>query len=696
MAEEIDLVATLTNIVKKNIRHKYYERTKELAKLYRQILTNHDADELMRKVVRREDDAAFDQRKNLTNHILMPLANSVLGPLKKVARSNDLHRELSYGKDSNGEQIKELSEILGQFNGKKSLDNYMRNRFLRLSDIDPNAWIVIEWPTVDRPSTERVKPYPFEVKSKEAIDYLIELNEVVYLCAKKCIKESENEAQELYKYTLYGRNQTVTLTQIEEESYPAGLPRDGSQHDIDGVIYLCINNVKFFILNIGIPHNLGYVPAIRCGYHTDQLTDDKTFVNTFHVSLPYFLDSVKAKSELNLAIALHAFPIRIQYDLPCPDCNGGKMPDGSTCGSCHGTGTLVTTSTQEIIRMPLPRNPGDMVPLNNMLSFVSTPTDIITLMMANIESIKSAVWDAVWNKDTITASEVQINVTATAYQISETAKYDNLFPCAEHLCEFWTFAANTIAKVVGLDTNLTAWMSVGKEFSIKSTAELTIEYNTQKTNGMAADIYNHTQTEIVRIMNSNDPQAVRRFEVRDRFKPFSDKTPDQINIILTDKTETTLQDRVLWKNYESIWDGMELVNEDIYTLNDKQIKIVLDKAVKALIVQINKEQSTTGTLDFTAPDGTGEEPAAIGNVEAEAKAKLKGTVGGITGLIDINRAIFDGVMSPDAAKVLIMEIYGLSEAVANALVQLPTKTETKEIAAVKTEINDPAKTDFNQ
>ena len=56
---------------------------------------------------------------------------------------------------------------------------------------------------------------------------------------------------------------------------------------------------------------------------------------------------VKANSELDLTMALHTFPQKIQYVSKCKDlqCRDGKTVDGAgVCPSCHGSGYEIITS----------------------------------------------------------------------------------------------------------------------------------------------------------------------------------------------------------------------------------------------------------------------------------------------------------------------------------------------------------------
>ena len=681
-----ELIKRLADIIAADERHVHYKHVCELAGDYRRIITNKDTDKFFHQVAKREEDEWFKQRKRLTNLVLMPMANHVLQPLRNVARSNDLKREITLTGDSNGTRLAELEALLSKFAGTKSLDNYDRNRLLRLSDIDPNAWVVIEWPTVDRPSAERVQPYPYEVTSEQAI--MFEYKE--YVLQYLTVMTPMGKSKKLNRYVIYGQNQTVVFEQFDNTVAKLRIGKNAGLVEYGDQLYFVTNNQYYLVLP-SVPHDLGVVPAMRTGYHTDEYTDDTTYINTFHKALPYFMASVKAKSEFDLLIALHAFPIRLQYEQMCPICNGAKVdPDGKTCKVCNGTGTLLTTSTQDAITFPMPRDKEEFLPLESMIAYVRPPSDIIDVMVQNLDSLKRDAFEAIWGKNTF--QEAAGTVTAEQILSQESSKYDNLYSCAEHLCDFWTFAAGIIARVTGIYQNgdIVA-MSVGKEFSVKSKFELSLEYRQQKEAGMPAEIYNKTMRDIYKIDYSNEPDMLRKLEVRMKFKPFSDKSNDQVNIIITNKTETTLEDRVLWQNYEQIWAAIEMNDPEVYKKSIKEIEKILKKEVSKWIITINKQQSVTGELTFEreTPDGTmtveGDGAAPV-DIEAEAKAKLKGTVGGVEGIIAVNQAIFEGRMAPEAAKVLLVEIYGFTPEVAEKLVKLPKAETVKRVAEIKDDI----------
>jgi hypothetical protein len=52
------------------------------------------------------------------------------------------------------------------------------------------------------------------------------------------------------------------------------------------------------------------------------------------------------------------------------------------------------------------------------------------------------------------------------------------------------------------------------------------------------------------------------------------------------------------------------------------------------------------------------------DIEAEAKAKLRGTVGGIEGIVKIQESVASGIMSRNAAQATIEEFFGVTPQVA--------------------------------
>lgn len=72
----------------------------------------------------------------------------------------------------------------------------------------------------------------------------------------------------------------------------------------------------------------------------------------------------------------------------------------------------------------------------------------------------------------------------------------------------------------------------------------------------------------------------------------------------------------------------------------------------------------------TSADGSMETPT---DVEAESKARLKGTVGGVQGILEVQKSVSAGTADYDSAVNILMEIYGFSEVVAKKILGKPKK-----------------------
>lgn len=70
------------------------------------------------------------------------------------------------------------------------------------------------------------------------------------------------------------------------------------------------------------------------------------------------------------------------------------------------------------------------------------------------------------------------------------------------------------------------------------------------------------------------------------------------------------------------------------------------------------------------------------DIEAEAKAKLKGTVGGVQGILEIQRSVSEGTTDYESAITLLNEIYGYEDKVARAIIGTPKKIKADEQAPV--------------
>jgi hypothetical protein len=137
-------------------------------------------------------------------------------------------------------------------------------------------------------------------------------------------------------------------------------------------------------------------------------------------------------------------------------------------------------------------------------------------------------------------------------------------------------------------------------------------------------------------------------------------------------------DILLWVEFESI------INKITNELSKKETPLNFwdmpfnkrDELIQEEVEARLEKKTITTDLDLSYIDDgvSGDEIETHVDVEADAKAKLKGTVGGVQGIISINQAVADGSMTEKSAESLLVEIYGFDQKTAGVLIEKTRKT----------------------
>ena len=482
------LLRRFFEVVAFSLRHPHYKHTLKKAELYEQLIAGKNLDSLLSKFVRRETEILFKQRVELTNHIVTTVTDNLLDVFYKVPRSNSARRVLTYTGDGADEKKKNLEKIMDGFWGKESWDDYLSTRYIQLKELDPNAFVVFEWDTFD-PNKEFISPRPFEVYSKMAIDYRKDNNELEYLIVQqdhtympfelpgqaesKAFVNPTDKIQKGNKYTLYTKKQTFQLIEVDDKEVNADLGTnvatdDGQLFKANSKQYVKLGQ-KFYEFREYKAHNLGYVNAVHVGHKGDPATHGRTYVNSLHRVEPLLLKTIKVNSEFDLVATLLALPQLLKYGKACVDenCYEGHYTDGSACKTCNGTGVMPTAmSAQDAIVIKMPNSREEMIPLDQLMTYLHPPVDIIKWQEEYIDKLTEQCKTMLHNSDTFT--KTQVAETATGKNLDMQNIYDTLFPFAVAHGKTWTFGTKCIADLADLGQNLVAKLSYGKDFKLKS------------------------------------------------------------------------------------------------------------------------------------------------------------------------------------------------------------------------------------
>lgn len=674
----------LQRTIKENLQHKDFQRVCDLAVLYKQLITGKDAAKLLIQFVRREDKALFDQRVAITQFVTPAVCESIMNPFYRVGRLDNVKKIIEYPEKNKAAEVKlaELNNRLSSFWGKESLDKYLATRFVQLSFTDPNAWIVTEFDSFDS-NYEKAKPYPIEFSAEQAVNFSIKNNETEWLIIKKPVSEKGKNG---FQFIMYLQNDVI---QFSEDLTFIGNQNEGfnSEFWYDG-------NGKRYLVDIFKP-NGGEVQAVRVGYKRDLETDARTFVNPFHAALPYFMKSIKAVSELDLTTSMHAFPQKLQYVEKCEgeindSCTRGKNMNGDQCGQCKGSGiSFIATSAQDAITLPMPKK-GELNPLklDDILVYKSPPVELLKFQDEYAEKLESKAIRAVFNSDILLKTSVA--QTATERIDNKDEMYNTIQPFTENFSTVWKKKARLTAAFIDNLEGLRLVHEFPADFKFKTVAELVADLAAASESGAPAFLIQAINKDIAAKTFADDDLAFQKFLVKTRFTPFLGKTSEEIRFILTSNMAMP-EDQVLWSHNDSIFDELENEIEGFFMFTYEKQWPLIEEKIKNILAKLPSDDLA---IDFKGalPGSEGDEIDTPVDIEAEAKAKLKGSVGGVDGILKTQASVANGTTEYEAGIATLNILYGYDDATCRRLLGSKEELEARkeELAAKLKEQKQPA------
>ena len=609
----MDFTEKLTKFKKKkssNKKHADYQRTVDLAKEYKAHVSGVGIDDYLKRFAKREDEEMFEQRKRLTNSISQSVASSLQKPFYKVARNKNVKKKFTLKGDKTREEI--VQKMISGFYGTnelntKGLDFWLKNRFIELTFTDPNAFVVIEWEA--KPENVPLEPYPYEVNSINAYDYIYKhgvLNELFTRQSETIIyfdKDGAEKEKVVDAFTLYEIGSSLKVVEYCPKYYEAkGIVIDETRQ------MTFVENEIHFIATYN-ETNLDFIPAFRVGYIRDTATDGRTFVNPFESAMPYFRKALKAVSELDLSITLHTFPQKLQYVTKCKGkgtkkCNNGMVSGTQTvCSECKGSGLQIHTSGQDAIYFPLPDDKTEMFDLDKILVYKQPPIDLIKFQDDYVRNLKKDAHLSVYNSNMFLAEDPQFAKTATEVNTNTQGIFDTLFPYTEKFSEVWKTAVKVFVRLSGFLTDFELIHIFPTDLEIKTVAVLMAELKLANESEAPSYFRDAILEEIANQVYEGDELGREKHFTRHKFFPFSGKTETEIQFLMASPYVSNFT-KVLYANFEAIFTDIEKAVPNFYKLNYNVQWEKLNEFVKPYLEEINSQNEPL-RIDFgTQPTDT--------------------------------------------------------------------------------------------
>lgn len=601
--------------------HPDYKRVTELSDKLKILITGENADQLLKQVASREDEAQFAQRVMLTNSITPAAAASVMTPFNKVSRNQRIRKSLKLNTPDLIATVEEMKKTFygGKRKKNKGLEGWLRTRFMQLSFTDPNAWVVMEW---DKPDdmTQVVEARPFEVSCYEARNFKVVNGVTHWLFVQQEVTMLKQEGDKVItvpgiRYTLYGQEYSI-VWEVVDENYMVATGyqlREGQELVKEGdIMYL----TEYY------EHQVGFFPGIRVGYKPDLGSNSRTFVNPFHDGMCFFDKSIKTVSEFDLTMTLHAFPQKLQYVDACrgtasKKCNGGLVAGSNeTCTVCQGTGYNYHTGSSDVIYRKMPKTKDDMIDLDKTLIYKAPPIDLIQFQNDYTLQLKSEIHQAVFNsqvfvkKTTSTSSGTGGNPTQTATENDNNMQsvYDALEPFTEHYSEVYKDFVIIMGTIVGEAVeNIIVEHNFPADFKLKTSDILLSELKQANDSNAPSFLKDSISNDLAEIIFDGDELGLARNKVRRRYFPFNGKDADEIALLMS-SNYVPVRAKVLYANFDNIFAELELeVPEFVMMTNLLKQRETLMEKVDELVEElgVNSSAITADALRKALEEGAG-------------------------------------------------------------------------------------------
>lgn len=660
------------HIINFKIQHSGYDRTVELAKKYWRLNTGEETGELLKQFNRRESKEAFDQRCALTSTITPAVLSTLNSPFYKAGRSDSITKVARY--DDNPDRETELKKFQDSFNGTKSLDDYLSVDLVDLNKTDPNAFVVIDFSAFDAVK-ERPNPYPLEIPSKNVYNFFYDNNELEFLLKNESISEiGKTEVKE--RFTLYAREFHAVFTEddsnvssINENVVDFNINTDAEI--IDRPEYLRTKQGRLYKIEY-FNHKFSKVPAFRAGYEMDLVTHKETCVSNWHCTMSWFDKMQQANSEMDISTALHVFPQKISYERGCTGyqgakCNSGVDINGNQCKACNGTGFVDDhTSGQDVLKFKLPKNADDMMDLSKMAVYLDEPIEVLKFLDDYIDKLQTKTRQTLFNSDSFERKEVVS--TATENLLDYDNVYDTLFPFCKHSSFVWMLITEAIARFTDLHEGLILNHEFGNDLKFKTESQYIQDIRTLNDSGAPFFLIEHTNNQLAELIYKDNELELLKIKTKARHMPFSGKTDNEIIFSLSGNN-IPRRKKVLYENIDGIFNSFD-ASFYIKSFDDQEKDI--EAKVAEIMLEIDGETINAEGLNLTQDEF--ETPI---DIEAEAKAKLKGSVGGTQGILQIQASVSQGITQYSAALALLGEIYGFDDATSRKI--LGSKKDIKKV-----------------
>lgn len=604
-----------------------------------------------------ESDHIQEYRRKIYLPITKQPCYKVINSLKKGVKSSDW--KIDFTQVEKIPSIRE-GEDLETYTSKKfpytnSVESWLYNLGLKEILSDPNGLIVTLPVSYDVKNTDFRKPYPSFISSDKIYDY------------------SEGE------YAVYESNKTYEYTSV-----------DGTSKIKDFLIYAVTKEAVYEVRKVNskgdytitevLKLNFDRLPVRRAGGIYKCIIDNSVVYDSFLSPILPGLDAAaRESSDLDAEVVQHIFSTMWYYaSQECNTCNGtGKLTKAgntSVCGKCEGNGTLTKSPYKDLIVKPPAIDQQAM--RAPFAGYIEKNTEIVKIQD---ERIDSHIYKALSAVNMEFLATTPLSQSGKAKEVDKDELNNFVYGVYYHLVE-------NILVPIYKDTNDIRVMDMGiteekrekmipkipvpERFEILTENYLQEQVVSAKTGNLDPLIVNGLELDFACKKFEYNYEIKNKIIVSKQFNPFPALNPEEVDNGVLSGT-ISKEDAVLYKYLATFIEDASHEVEGFFELDYDKKKKVLDKYTSKVMGELSISNKIVNEI---TGEGGIDTPV---DVEAEAKANLKGSVGGVQGLIQIQNSVAQGITDYESAVTMLFEIYGFDEATARKLLGDKKALESK-------------------
>ncbi len=546
-----------------------------------------------------------------------------------------------------------------------SLENFVKFILPSIKSIDANAFIAI-----------RPKEIPYV--QNEFGEKLVDSNKLYeptihYFESKDVIDFEQSE------YYLF-------LSKMKSD-----VEYGGKKQKVGNVYELYTDNAIYFIIQNGLKTDNSFNVEIfyqhdlkKCPVHQmmgiPQLVNDKILWQSPFLYSTDLLDLVTTNGNWEQAmINSCVFPVKVMFGSKCEfrDSYGNICQDGkllhegkeSTCSSCNGQGlkSRISPLGTLLINPTTKFEQGEEKATQDPLKYISPDVTTLEFIHKKVESdtLKARSILHLRNKNT---NVVTNDGTVTATEILDDSKgmYAFIKPISDQIFTIYEFCLNTIGRQRYGDKFEAPELSYPKTFDFKSAEDYLNDISNATANNLPPSFIQAALMQYINAYYGDNQNTNRIFKLVISADRLFGLSQDDINMKLARGTVSKWEDILHSSSLNFINDSILSDEKFIEKPIEEQVLILQDIA-KMKQLEIEGKPLDLNAALLPTPLGAG------GNA-------LKESVGGLTGMIEIAKAVAAGLYDLDAAVALVQDRFNLTEEEARRQLGTPQQINSVEEA----------------